>query len=1452
MRRCSSDYHRSLKTLVTHIKKILPIVSLLLLTQVLAAQPKSLWEKSKKLSELYKGISNTEDSVARKEAATKFFTELHQLYGNQEQVSDFAIKNELDNYDYLKEKIDLGFAVIDAAKELNLELIRQKELDLEGHFESARLEYSKVFQIPELNQFFQNEPLGTEMRIQINSTDDLTQCLNFMRQLIDQLNPSNTAPPIVTVPPPSETNPIPEETTRVPVNEKNIKKFIFEELTNSPHYEDLVDLNRASRTSTLEELEREPGFREAIQFFQVCYELEGFLTNKEAVEICSIENKLLKEIQSEGFDLATILNRRNRRNLLKLRRDLFKNHECYEAFLKNEFYEEKLNPQESTEIPTASTVNPRANIENTTKLTVSRIRVLLRKIQELRVKIEDTKIELTELQQGNQNNSIQFNQPLALGLMASGDLDNAQQLIPTIVFQQQGSGSVQSSIIDGASKWIADRMREELNIAFFDRFERWLDGKNIKTLFPNSFSSIKSSLNTDYELMIKIFKSAFEKDLNQMPFNLAYFIANEFDYDRKIKNLNDTIRAVNNKISVLENEIAKIEQRRDRNVRRNLNRTQFNGIQQQSAYNYNSPVQQTQNYRANELPELTEIENKQALLSTLQEKLVTDKSQVEQLYNNFRIMRYVVFTIQAIELLNQGEHPTTLLTFLNQNSQELFPNSDQLSVGLSVLDVLSRSLIPQFKQDSSSVWIKGKNLSETLRNDPNVSDFFFGLVHREVKRGFLTDTSIINREIQAKTEVIIDDQQKQYRKEFQTIEERFKNFYFYTINTIISGGEIGALLKETPELELTDRFLTQYMTSNYLQENNEADEKELAVAESLIKQLILYMQQEDISSLILKAYPTGYETSTAIKEATKLFDPVRDALIQFNGAEAQSSIEGFLYEIVLAFEAQFKDFEPDSLNLEEDPITMDNTRELVDIVNEDPYFTFTFPVEDSALIQTTQQALNQTVFQLVNNYATLEDGISPEFARDSLDKLVLRKLEVLLDQQEKVYIDSIDVAELINDPMLQELNFKMDHLNNKIQFTDNLLSKNTGRLPDLFVNFVQYADQVDFIRAELKELQKVNKANLGSKEFIFFIRNSLEVLYQAYEIALPDQGDQTLTTIKSLTSSVLDAYESVLEKDFDAIVMNILPIAETLVEINYKNKIRELKAQKPVVKTSSNKIDQAYLASLINEDGWIDPNKLKDIDKQKRKAINEYLAESSLTGNAQLSALLEEKKDKISKMHEIFKYGAFLAAVVESRDADAIKSAIQAIALPSGSYSIKRRTLRNISLNAFPGLTGGIELATNNSGEEWAPNFGFTAPIGLAFSWGYKSKIDGLRYYSDKRYRRAVESSARFKGSKYLGGHSGSIFFPLIDLGAIVLFRLDNTDEALPQDVGFQQIFSPGVMYGHGFPNIPLTLMAGVQVSPKLRTLNDEKANAIRMNLSLVVDLPMANFYTQARKNKQP
>lgn len=342
-----------------------------------------------------------------------------------------------------------------------------------------------------------------------------------------------------------------------------------------------------------------------------------------------------------------------------------------------------------------------------------------------------------------------------------------------------------------------------------------------------------------------------------------------------------------------------------------------------------------------------------------------------------------------------------------------------------------------------------------------------------------------------------------------------------------------------------------------------------------------------------------------------------------------------------------------------------------------------------------------------------------------------------------------------------------------------------------------FTEKLDNLQRQYKELRTAGQASIDNPQLVQLIRQSLDVLEPVLKIALNDESQ--LQRIQQLSDGILNAYTGVLEKDYDAVILNVIPVANTLLDVDF--------AEAVVANAGEPK---AYLEVL------------EDVHGARKR-----------------------------KLQEVFRYGAFLAAVAESKSPEDIKQAIRAIALPTGSYSIKRRSFGNISLNAYPGLTGGYEAIQNDLGREVAPNFGFTAPIGLAFSWGYRSRIDNKKYLNDPKYRRRVDRSLDMRDDRFLTGHSGSLFFPLLDLGAVVLFRLDGNDNALPEDVGLQQIFSPGVMYSHGMANLPLSVMVGAQVSPQLRKFGDEPANSLRFNLGITVDLPMANFHTRTVEKEE-
>ncbi|MEM6398183.1 MAG: hypothetical protein AAF741_17660 [Bacteroidota bacterium] len=984
------------------------------------------------------------------------------------------------------------------------------------------------------------------------------------------------------------------------------------------------------------------------------------------------------------------------------------------------------------------------------------------KIRETLLKIEDEYLALQRIKtdlESDTESVLLLSADAGGGFNFSSAAESSQAFAP-IVIQSPTGGSLQSSILDGTAKWIAERMREELSIAFFDRFKTWIGNGNLDYLFPNTVGAMNISATADYSLLIQILKTAFEQDLHNMPFNMGNFL-----------------RAELNEAGISERsrqEMAGILTQISDNYRRLNTLSREVELVEEKYYAYDGPLGDSINTAYEEqLDKLyLERDNREILLTENDSRLATMS---ERSFKRQRILRYALLAITAIQQLSEGSHPTTLLSFLNDNIDELIPGSDNVKPAILVMDVISRSLI-SVDEEKNTVWVKGNELRK-LSENAQLREFFFGLIYQQVKqtmrrrqnglREQLSELNSISLQSSPKFSELQDTmyirreavQNIMYFNDIRILADAENSFESMVDNYLVPPDENPQYEDERAALELFHRRLAYDETdlvqnfdiAEYVDVNNTLE----AALVPLVQRVTEVYNKYDIPDL---EYDTSY-----IKRSFNLFSGSAD------GASIDQSIP-----FIDQFEINWQDWMAYS------SIPGDNEAAFSEIYEA---YTNVYPVALDNLDYMTQiysrlDRVRSNVYNEINNNSIL--------------------------------VDSFNVVESILNkiPRYQRLNLRLSQLDEQQFFIDNLLLENSFSFGNLINDFVLFANRVDQIQSELKSLRQSGNATIGSTEFVFLLRNSLDIIPQIFSIALPEDEESTLLDVQMLTAQALDAYTAVLEEDYDAIVMNLVSVAGTLIDKSYENRIKF-------------------------------PFEGEDSD-------------------AYIETLRQQQARSQRTLNEIFRYGAFLAAVVESQSSDDIKSAIRAIALPSGSYSIKRRSFANISLNAYPGLTGGAEYISNDIGDDVAPNFGFTAPIGLAFSWGYKSKFRPKRFApsgwvegdplapSYVRYQTKLERSPQLPDGRFLNGASGSLFFPLIDLGALVLFRLDGSNEPLPEDVGFQQVFSPGVAYAHGFANLPLSVSAGMQLSPSLRRLGDESANSFRFNLGILVDLPMANFHTRS------
>jgi hypothetical protein len=218
-----------------------------------------------------------------------------------------------------------------------------------------------------------------------------------------------------------------------------------------------------------------------------------------------------------------------------------------------------------------------------------------------------------------------------------------------------------------------------------------------------------------------------------------------------------------------------------------------------------------------------------------------------------------------------------------------------------------------------------------------------------------------------------------------------------------------------------------------------------------------------------------------------------------------------------------------------------------------------------------------------------------------------------------------------------------------------------------------------------------------------------------------------------------------------------------------------------------------------------------------------------------LDTLLE---GHFSFKNDYIKYGNFMANIIQAGNSDEVKAAIDAAVLPVGSSSIKRETFFNVSLNAFIGPMAGTEYL--GASDTWSTVLGVTAPLGVAFSWGNISNGKRNNPPEKKWNGHGIEK----------GGQAVSFYIPLIDVGALATFRLDDDHSDVAAEIKLENIVAPGLYVYWGLPKVPISIGVGGQIGPQLRAVSSEVIDVsknfyFRLGINAVVDIPFFNFYTR-------
>jgi hypothetical protein len=175
---------------------------------------------------------------------------------------------------------------------------------------------------------------------------------------------------------------------------------------------------------------------------------------------------------------------------------------------------------------------------------------------------------------------------------------------------------------------------------------------------------------------------------------------------------------------------------------------------------------------------------------------------------------------------------------------------------------------------------------------------------------------------------------------------------------------------------------------------------------------------------------------------------------------------------------------------------------------------------------------------------------------------------------------------------------------------------------------------------------------------------------------------------------------------------------------------------------------------------------------------------------------------------KIVTYLSFAANLASATTPTEVKNALETVALPPGSYSVKQKSSINISLNGYIGYNWDLKYG-----------HGIYAPIGFATSFGLSTNYGG----------------------------AFTLFVSIIDLGGVAAYQLANTNTSeVKQDITFESVIAPGIQGYIEIPKWPIAVGGGWRMTPKLFYSGDITVAPKSVgNISILIDIPIFTIFNR-------
>lgn len=420
-------------------------------------------------------------------------------------------------------------------------------------------------------------------------------------------------------------------------------------------------------------------------------------------------------------------------------------------------------------------------------------------------------------------------------------------------------------------------------------------------------------------------------------------------------------------------------------------------------------------------------------------------------------------------------------------------------------------------------------------------------------------------------------------------------------------------------------------------------------------------------------------------------------------------------------------------------------------------------------------------------------------------------MTLLLKQEktafEKIKIGSGNLFDLLNQPNSGRFRVDLSNIISRMAALQYLAQSATNKQVSVDSTrqlqiLSQYATGVfDLVDAGLQMAKDFDVQNVAQYERVGqILKTAREVVQFAHSLRF---GDALSVTLEILHALYQDPY--FLKKQIGAMSMEINKLEGVIPGVNF---------------------DELYASYQNEKSAFAFLNQSLENFRKKIRGIGNSFEEEKVL--AQINVLENEVAQlflKSSLIRIVDKYGNLLVTCANAKSSDEIVGILEKTAAPVKSYRRKRGNPHfSASINMYAGLGLGLETRLDSLGKkagDSAPLAAFTAPLGISLDWGI-GKTQSL-----------------------------GVFFPLIDVGAVTAFRLQDNVSSLPE-LAWKNVFAPGMYVVWGIGRTPLSLGVGGQYGPALRKVTKDNltysAANYRVGMSLTVDIPLFFMHNGMRK----